>query len=102
MRIPQPVENELTSVLLHGVPPRRGSTMLPLVWFSGPFVAPSSAAQRTGREAPSGLVPGDWSHRCGGDLLREPGVCRDTPPIPQVAQEAPVRVQHAGLAQPIH
>src|SRR4051812_20803255 len=59
MRIPQPVENELASVLLHGVPPRRGSTVQPPVWFSSPFVAPSSAAQRTGCEAPSGLVPGE-------------------------------------------
>src|SRR4051795_6379347 len=101
MRIPQPVKNELTSVLLHGVPPRRGSTVQPGVWFSSPFVAPSSAAQRTGCEAPSGLVPGDRSHRCGGELLREPGVSRFTPSIPQVAQEVPLRIQHAGLAEPI-
>src|SRR3954447_6636017 len=102
MRIPQPVKNELTSVLLHGVPPCRGSTVLPPVWFRSRFVALSSAAQPTGCSAASGVVPGDRSHSSRCELLREPGIGCRTPPIPEVAQEVPLRVQHAGLAEPVH
>src|SRR3954471_22163556 len=35
-------------------------------------------------------------------LVREPRLSCCTPPIPQVGQEAPLGVQHAHLAQPVH
>jgi hypothetical protein len=38
---------------------------------------------------------------CGCELRRQPGIGPCSPPIPEMGQEAPVRVQHTGLAQTI-
>src|SRR5215204_5738187 len=38
----------------------------------------------------------------GCELIREPGLSRRAPPIPQLGQETPLGVQHAHLAEPVH
>src|SRR3954453_15584280 len=38
----------------------------------------------------------------GCELIREPGIGRFTPPVPEVSQEVALRIQHARLAQPLH
>src|SRR3954447_4209115 len=80
MRIPQPVENELTSVLLHlsllkAVTPKGLSTSQLPVWFRSPFVALSSSRAPLIPLTPFGLRSGPRA-RCAA--LLSSGMQQDT------------------------
>src|SRR4051794_35767868 len=44
----------------------------------------------------------EWSPTCGRELIQQPRLSRGTPPILEIDQEVPVRVQHARLTEPLH
>src|SRR4051812_20410680 len=43
----------------------------------------------------------EWSTTCGRELIQQPSLSRGTPLILEIDQEVPVRVQYAGLAEPV-